>query len=77
MRGPQHRRNPIALRVQGGLPRPGGLLGVQRLPQAGGELLTRTGAPPGLTRVGEKHHRPHHTIRKRVRIPVGVVRLRH
>ena len=74
--GGDHRGHPFARRVQHGAPRPGGLLGVQRLAEPGRMLLAGAVAPPRLTGVGEEHHRPHHAVGQRLGVAVGVVGLR-
>ena len=71
-----HRGHPLAGRVQRGAPRPGGLLGVQRLAEAGRVLLAGAVAPARLAGVGQEHHRPDHTVGQRLGVAVGVVGLR-
>ena len=74
--GLQDRGHPVALGVEGGLPRPGGLLGGEGLAEPGRHLLARAGAPARLARVGEEDDRPHDAVGQRVGVAVGVVGLR-
>ena len=71
--GLQHRRDPLALRVEHGAPCPRRLLGVQRLAEPGRMFLACAGAPSRLARVGEEHHRPDHAVGQRLGVAVGVV----
>ena len=70
-----HRGHPLAGRIQCGAPRPGGLLGVQRLAEAGRVLLAGAVAPARLAGVGHEHHRPHDAVGQRLGVAVGVVGL--
>ncbi len=71
--GAQHAGHPLAARVEGRTPRlRDGVLG-HRLPEPGGDLVTRLGPPPHLPAVGEEDDRPHDIVGQRVPVAVGVV----
>ena len=74
MRRLQHRRDPLALGVQGGAPRSGGLLRIHNVAQTGCMLLTGRIAPAGFARVRKKDNGAHDAVGKRIAIAIGVVR---
>ncbi|CCW11144.1 hypothetical protein EBESD8_16800 [Rhodococcus aetherivorans] len=71
--GGEDGRDPVAGGIERGPPRPGGLLGAERLAEPRRVLLPRAVAPPGFTGVGEEHHRAHDAVGERVGVAVRVV----
>ena len=74
MRRLQHRRNPLALGVQSGAPRSGGLLRIHNVAQTGCMFLTGRIAPAGFARVRKKDNGAHDAVGKRIAIAIGMVR---
>ena len=74
MRRLQHRRDPLALGVQGGAPRSGGLLRIHNVAQTGCMLLTGRIAPAGFARVRKKDNGAHDAVGKRISVAIGMVR---